>query len=176
MGQLSTKGQTSRARSRVNARRGRGSVAMIINRAARAVRTGLLALVLAAAASPALAQQPSANAIALAKEIIVIKGGDKIYAPLISQTIDRARVLLVQSNPTLSVALNEVAAKLRAELAPRVTELVNEGARIYASKFSDQELKDALAFYKSPLGRKIIEQEPVILDQSVANMETWANR
>jgi len=149
---------------------------MIINRAARAVRTGLLALVLAAAASPALAQQPSANAIALAKEIIVIKGGDKIYAPLISQTIDRARVLLVQSNPTLSVALNEVAAKLRAELAPRVTELVNEGARIYASKFSDQELKDALAFYKSPLGRKIIEQEPVILDQSVANMETWANR
>jgi len=149
---------------------------MIVNRAARAVRTGLLALVLAAAASPALAQQPSANAIALAKEIIVIKGGDKIYAPLITQTIDRARVLLVQSNPTLSVALNEVAAKLRAELGPRVAELVNEGARIYASKFSEPELKDALAFYKSPLGRKIIEQEPVILDQSVANMEAWANR
>src|SRR5262245_38389533 len=149
---------------------------MIVNAAARAVRTGLLALVLAAAASPAPAQQPSPNTVALAKEIIITKGGDKIYSPLISQTIDQARTVFLQANPMLGGALNEVAARLRTEFTPRIAELVNEGARVYAGKFSEQELKDILAFYKSPLGRKVIEQEPAILEQTVVNLENWANR
>jgi len=148
---------------------------MIAN--ARAVRAGLLALVLAAAASNAPAQQqPSANAIALAKEIIAVKGGNSLYDPVIPSIIDRARTIFIQSNPMLTGPLNEVAARLRAELTPRVSELINDGAKLYASRFTEQELKDALAFYKSPLGRKIITQEPVILDQSAANMDTWANK
>ncbi len=148
---------------------------MIAN--ARAVRAGLLALVLAAAASNAPAQQqPSANAIALAKEIIAVKGGNSLYDPVIPSIIDRARSIFIQSNPMLTGPLNEVAARLRAELTPRVSELINDGAKLYASRFTEQELKDALAFYKSPLGRKIITQEPVILDQSAANMDTWANK
>jgi uncharacterized protein len=148
---------------------------MIAN--ARVVRAGLLALVLAATSSAALAQQqPSANAIALAKEIIAVKGGNQLYDPVIPQIIERARTIFIQSNPMLVTPINEVAAKLRAELTPRVNELINDGAKLYAARFTEQELKDALAFYKSPLGRKIITQEPIILDQSAANMDTWANK
>ena len=33
-------------------------------------------------------------------------------------------------------------------------------AKIYATDFTEQELKDLLAFYKSPLGQKLLEQEP----------------
>jgi hypothetical protein len=149
---------------------------MFVNAAARAVRTGLLALVLAAAASPASAQQPSANAVALAKEIILVKGANKIYDPVITGVIDRARTIFLQSNPMLSAPLNEVATKLRTELGPRSVELINESARIYAARFTEQELKDVLAFYKSPLGRKVIEQEPVILDQSVASIDAWTTK
>jgi hypothetical protein len=138
---------------------------------------GLLAVVLAAMASPAPAQQqPSANAIALAREIIAAKGGNSLYDPVIPQIIDRARTIFIQSNPMLTAPLNEVAAKLRAELTPRVNELINDGAKLYASRFTEQELKDVLAFYKSPLGRKVITQEPAILDQSAENMDTWANK
>jgi hypothetical protein len=148
---------------------------MIAN--ARVVRAGLLALVLAGMSSSAPAQQqPSANAIALAKEIIAVKGGNQLYDPVIPQIIERARTIFIQSNPMLVAPINEVAAKLRAELTPRVNELINDGAKLYAARFTEQELKDALAFYKSPLGRKIITQEPVILDQSAANMDTWANK
>lgn len=148
---------------------------MIANVAARLVRAGLLMLVVAAAA-PAQAQQPSANAIALAKEIITVKGGMSIYDPVVSQIIDRARSIFLQSNPMLSKDLSEVATKLQTELSPRAAELINDGAKLYAARFTEQELKDALTFYKSPLGRKIIAQEPVILDQSAANMDDWANK
>ena len=53
-------------------------------------------------------------------------------------------------------------------------EIVNDVAKLYASRFTEQELKDILAFYKSPLGRKLIVEEPAILDQSMKNAQVWA--
>jgi len=148
---------------------------MVANVVGRSACAGLLALLLAAV-SPAQAQQPTANAIALAKEIIIVKGGNAIYDPVVPQVVEQARGLFLQSNPTLGKDINEVAAKLQAELTPRTAELLNDGARLYASKFTEQELKDVLAFYKSPVGRKVITQEPVILDQSGSNVDVWANK
>jgi hypothetical protein len=72
--------------------------------------------------------------------------------------------------------LNEVALKLRAEYAPRSAEVVNDVAKLYASRFTEQELKDTLAFYKSPLGKKLLAEEPSILDQSMRNAQGWADR
>jgi uncharacterized protein len=148
---------------------------MVANVVGRSACAGLLALVLAAL-SPAQAQQPSANAIALAKEIIIVKGGNAIYDPVIPQIVNQARTVFLQSNPLLGKDLGEVAAKLQAEYTPRTAELINDGAALYASKFTEQELKDVLAFYKSPVGRKVIAQEPVILDQSSSNVDQWANK
>jgi hypothetical protein len=150
---------------------------MIANAPARVVRAGFLTLVLAVAAvSPAPAQQPSANAIALAKQIIVAKGGNSLYDPIIPQIIDQAKAMLMQSNPMLTRDLNEVATKLRSELTPRGSALLDDGAKLYAARFTEQELKDVLTFYKSPLGQKIVTQEPEILLQSSANVDTWANK
>ena len=148
---------------------------MVANVVGRSACAGLLALVLAAL-SPAQAQQPTANAVALAKEIIIVKGGNAIYDPVVPGIVNQARTVFLQSNPLLGKDLNEVAAKLQAELTPRTAELLNDGARLYASKFTEQELKDVLAFYKSPLGRKVITQEPAILDQSTTNIDAWANK
>ena len=148
---------------------------MVANVVGRSACAALLALVLAAL-SPAQAQQPSANAIALAKEIIIVKGGNAIYDPVVPQLVDRARTIFLQANPLFGKDLGEVAAKLQAEFTPRTAELLNDGAKLYASKFTEQELKDVLAFYKSPVGRKVIAQEPVILDQSSANVDEWANK
>jgi len=148
---------------------------MVANVVGRSACAGLLALVLAAL-SPAQAQQPSANAVALAKEIILVKGGNAIYDPVIPQIVNQARTIFLQANPLLGKDLGEVAAKLQAEYTPRTAELINDGATLYASKFTEQELKDVLAFYKSPVGRKVIAQEPVILDQSSANVDQWANK
>jgi uncharacterized protein len=148
---------------------------MVANVVGRSACAGLLALVLAAVSS-AQAQQPTANALALAKEIIIVKGGNAIYDPVVPGLVERARTLFLQANPLLGKDLNEVAAKLQTELTPRTAELLNDGARLYASKFTEQELKDVLAFYKSPVGRKVITQEPAVLDQSTSNVDEWANK
>ena len=148
---------------------------MVANVVGRSACAGLLALVLAAL-SPAQAQQPTANALALAKEIIIVKGGNAIYDPVVPGVVEQARTLFLQANPLLGKDLNEVAAKLQTELTPRTAELLNDGARLYALRFTEQELKDALAFYKSPLGRKMLAEEPVIADQSMRSAASWADK
>ena len=47
---------------------------------------------------------------------------------------------------------------------------------VYASRFSEQELKDALTFYRTPLGKKLIEQEPKILDQTMTDAQAWGDK
>jgi len=148
---------------------------MIVSMFGRVVRT-VAALAIASVLAPALAQQPSTNAILLAREIIVAKGASKIDEPVIADVIDRAKGLLVHRNAMHSRDLNEVAAKVRSDSAPRVAEILNEAAKMYAARFTEPELKDALAFYKSPVGQKIVIQEPVILDASFAFAQNWASK
>jgi uncharacterized protein len=148
---------------------------------ARALRAGVIASALMACALPALAQQPkqtqpSANAILLAREIINAKGANKMYEPVIVEVVDRTKSVLLQTNPMLVRELNDVATQLKAEYAPRVAEILNEVAKMYAARFSEAELKEVLAFYKSAVGQKTIVQEPQILDQSVAFAESWADK
>ena len=132
---------------------------MVANRIVGTARAAVCALALVALVLPAHAQQPSANAIALAKEIIVAKGAATMYDPVVANLIERTKGALLQTNIMLSRELNEVAAKLRTELAPRSAELVNDAARLYAARFTEQELRNTLAFYKSPLGQKVIADE-----------------
>ena len=67
-----------------------------------------------------------------------------------------------------------MAAQLRTEYAPRAEEVRREIARLYALRFTEQELKELVAFYKTPLGRKVNAEEPNILDASLAYVQRWS--
>jgi hypothetical protein len=149
---------------------------MLTTQMARRPAVLALGFALAVCIGPARAQQPSPAAIATAKELVSVKGAVALYDPLVPGVIEQAKSVFLQANPTLSKDLNEVAIKLRGEYAPRSVEMLNEVARLYASRFTEQELKDALAFYKSPLGRKLLTEEPNILDQSMRSAQAWADR
>jgi hypothetical protein len=143
---------------------------------AGAACTALLGLGLVLSTSLAGAQQPSATAMATAKELVTVKGVSTLYEPLVAGVIEKAKGMFLQTNPMLAKDLNEVAAKLRADLTPRGAEVVTETARLYALRFTEQELKDALAFYKSPLGRKLLVEEPTIANQSMRSATSWADK
>jgi Uncharacterized protein conserved in bacteria (DUF2059) len=49
-------------------------------------------------------------------------------------------------------------------------------APLYAERFSTAELKEAIAFYKSPTGAKFIAAQPQILEQSIAIGQSWGAR
>ena len=120
--------------------------------------------------------QPSAAAVALAREIVDLKGATTMFDAVITGVIEYHKKILLSANPTLGRDLDDVAAGLVKEFAPRRAEVHLEIARGYASRFTEQELKDILAFYKTPLGKKLIVEEPKGVDEATKRVDAWAGR
>jgi uncharacterized protein len=150
---------------------------MIIRKTWNAALTGAALLAAVVLGGSAIAQsQPSAEAVDTARQIIALKGGENIFNTLIPGVIEQSKYMFEQQSPNLGNALRDVATKLRNELAPRQAELNSEVAKVYASRFTEKEIKDLLAFYQTPLGRKLIAEEPKALDQSMTYAQDWARR
>ena len=136
-------------------------------------RAGLVAAALAVS-SPVYAQQPSATAMATAKEYVNLTGATLIFSPLVSGVVEQSKMLFLQQDPGLAKDLNEIAAKLRTELNPRLEELNVEMARLYATKFSEAELKEILTFYNSPTGKKLLVEQPQLAEGSLKYAQDWS--
>ena len=140
-----------------------------------AARSAALAVVLVGFGQAVYAQQASPAEMSTAKELITITGTTTLFNPLITGVVEQAKLLFLQQNPGLGKDLNEVASQLRTELQPRFSELTDEVAQLYVSNFTEQELKDILAFYKTPSGKKLLTEQPKVVDSSMKFAQTWAN-
>jgi hypothetical protein len=89
---------------------------------------------------------------------------------LVQQTKDT----LLQSNLNYQKDLNEVAVIVAQKLAGREKEIGEGMATVYANEFTEQELKDLVTFYKSPLGQKLLTAEPRAIQLSMSYMNQWA--
>jgi hypothetical protein len=137
-----------------------------------------LVLGLALAAAPVQAQTnpppPTPAAIAAAKELLAMKHADQMYANAVPGVVERTKTELMQTNINYQKDLNEVAVIVAQKLGPRVSEVSEGMAKVYASQFTEQELKDLVTFYKSPLGQKLLSSEPKAIEMSMTYMNQWA--
>ena len=145
-------------------------------------------LALALTAVPAVAQQkppaPAATsvplkqgtpgAIAAAKEILAMKNAAAMYSNAVPNIVQQTKDALLQQNLNYQKDLNEVAVIVAQKLAGREKEIGDGMANVYANEFSEQELKDLVTFYKSPLGQKLLVSEPRAIQFSMSYMNGWA--
>lgn len=147
----------------------------------KTIAAAALALSLCSGAAFAQAQQPAAKpaspaAIAAAKEILTLKNAHQMYASAVPGIIQRTKDTLLQSNLNYQKDLNEVAVIVAQQMAGREKEIGEGMARIFAQDFTEKELTDLVAFYKTPLGQKLLSQEPKSIAASVAYMNQWAQQ
>jgi hypothetical protein len=135
--------------------------------------SGLPALAQPAPAQPQL-KPASPAAIAAAREILTMKNVSSQYAGAVPSIVQRTKDSLLQNNLNYQKDLNEVAVTVAQALAGREKEIGEQMAKIYASDFTEQELKDLVIFYKSPLGQKLLAQEPKSIMASIGFMNQWA--
>jgi hypothetical protein len=138
-----------------------------------------LVLGLALAGTPAGAQtaeKASPAALAAAREILAMKNASAMYASAVPNIVQQTKDQLLQSNLNYQKDLNEVAVIVAQKLAGREKEIGEGMAKVYASQFSEQELKDLVAFYKSPLGQKLLSTEPRAIQMSMGYMNQWAQQ
>jgi hypothetical protein len=150
---------------------------MIARFSLRRLTAALIACVAIALATPAPAQtaQPSANAILIAKQIVQLKGVQQMMAPVAIGVVEKVKELIMQQNFMWQKDINEVTAQLHKEFDSRSSELVDAAARAYAGHFTEAELKQILTFYQSPVGQKMIVDEPKAIDDTMRSAAQWAD-
>jgi hypothetical protein len=154
---------------------------MIARFSMRHVMAALIALSAIGLARPAASQTPasppqvSPAQLLLAKQIVEIKGVKAMFEPLVRGVVMKTRDSVLQTNVMWAKDLNEIAANIEKDYEPRSSELVDATARFYASHFTEAELKGLLNFYQSPLGQKMLVEEPKALDESMAYAGNWGD-
>jgi hypothetical protein len=148
----------------------------VIQATKQAARLATVAVALVAFGPAAYSQQPTAAEMATARDLVNVTGATALFTPLIAGVIEQAKVLFLQQDPSLGADLNEIAVKMRTDLTPRFKEVTDEVAKLYATHFTEPELKQILAFYKSPVGKKVLSQQPIVVNASMSFAQAWANK
>ena len=139
----------------------------------------ILALTSAGPAAAQQAQQPplkpaTAACMASAREILGMKNVAAMYTNAVPGIVQQTKDQLLQSNLNYQKDLDEVAVVVAQKLAGREKEIGEGMASVYANEFTEQELKDLVTFYKSPLGQKLLKSEPRAIQFSMSYMNQWA--
>jgi uncharacterized protein len=143
-----------------------------------------IALGLAFSPLSASAQQPPApqaqlkpvspSAMQAARDLLAAKNVGQVYAGAVPNIVERAKTQLLANNLNYQKDLNEIAGTIAQANAGKEKEIAEQMAKIYANDFTEQEMKDLTAFYKSPLGQKLLTTEPKSIQVSMTFMGQWA--
>ena len=125
--------------------------------------------------APASNPTPSAASIGIAKELLALKGGVQMFDGMVNGVIENAKNAFLPTNPSLAAPLTDVTAQLRTEYESKKNEVYTEVARAYATRFTESELKELLAFYKTNLGKKVLTEEPIAVEEAFRKAQDWSN-
>ncbi|MGA6104801.1 DUF2059 domain-containing protein [Pseudomonas solani] len=126
------------------------------------------AVLLACASGQALAD--AASHAANAERFLKLAHADKLTVPVYGQVQQMFAQRFEQSGAPADkkAALESYQAKANTALDKAVgwDKLKPELVKIYTTNFTEPELKDLIAFYESPLGKKVLEKMPTLTAQS----------
>lgn len=136
---------------------------------------------------PALAQaQPKAPSFmpatpaisdaqfAQGKELVILSGLDKGFDTFIPGILREMQLNFTRTRPEIAADLNNVIQTIiLPEFSKRSAEMVDQAARVMATSMSEQELKDIVAFLKTPAGKKYVEVQPIAMNKIMQAMEPW---
>ena len=123
-----------------------------------------------------VAAPPTPGQVAAARELVVVSGISRSFDVLIPQFMDQLGTSLTQTRPDLIRDLNTVMTNLKPEFDKQTDEMVNLAGDVYVRLMSEQELKAAVAFFKSDAGRKYVDSQPAFMAGAVGVMQAWQTR
>jgi len=141
-----------------------------LRRAAAVVAT---ALALALPVVPAMAQELAPEHLALARQYVDLTDTGAVFeSSLVTTGIGSMRTLLAQ-NPGMTDAVNTAIEKVLTTYRDRKGELMDQFARVYASRFSIEELREIVAFYSSKTGTKLAQANLQVNNELQAVMQVF---
>jgi hypothetical protein len=81
-----------------------------------------------------------------------------------------------QQHPSQTKAIEEVMALIATKFRSRKAEIVDMVAPLYAAEFTVEELNAVAGFYATPIGKKLVEKQPGIVQKSVMMGMRWGQK
>ena len=126
------------------------------------------ALILTCGSAQVLADAKSHEADA--ERFLLLARADKLAVPVYAQVQQMFAQRFAESNAPQSekAVLETYQAQANAALEQAVgwDKLKPDMVKLYTSNFNEQEMKDLIRFYESPLGKKVLEKMPTLTAQS----------
>jgi hypothetical protein len=139
---------------------------------------GFIALCLIGS-GPAAGQTPAApaeDALAAARELVlVMRLTDhlKLILPSIAQAM---KPVIVQGRPQVEKDFDALVPAILDSMNARANGVAEAFALIYARNFTPEELGEMTAFYRTPVGQKLVQKMPVITQENMAAGQAWGRQ
>ena len=120
------------------------------------------------------ARADDASKLAKAREYFALTHTEQISEQVVNQVTNQANQALLQAlmgakpTPDQQRVVDEMEGQMRAILQRTIgfRALEPEYARLLAAAYTEQELDQILAFYRSPAGQALVEKTPALLQQT----------
>ena len=132
------------------------------------VRRLLIVACLLLLPAAARAQAPTPDAMAAARSLVnTMKLADQ-YKALLPAILLSLKPALTQDRPEIEQDYDAMMPMIADAFTPYYTSMVDGIAAVYATNFTAAELREIEAFYRQPVGQKMLEKMPAIGQQALA--------
>ena len=115
----------------------------------------------------ARAQAPSPEALAAAKDVIATMHLDEQLAAILPGIIKNQKPAIVQGRAEVDRQYDALALLILEDFKARMSDLIDAAAIIYARNFSTEDLLALNAFYKTPLGQRLLQKLPTVTQETI---------
>lgn len=122
------------------------------------LRAAMTLIVTLTAMSAAHAQELSPDHLALAREYIEITDQNKIYELSLIETGIATMRTIISQNPEITEEVSAAIGNVIEDYADEKDQLMDQFARVYALRFTEAEMREIVAFYRTDVGTKLAEQ------------------
>ena len=131
-------------------------------------RLFVVACLLLLSAPAARAEAPAPDTMAAAKSLVTTMKLADQYKALLPVILLGLKPALTQDRPEIERDYEAMLPTIADAFTPYYTSMVDGIATIYATNFTAAELREIEAFYKQPVGQKMLEKMPAISQQALA--------
>jgi hypothetical protein len=152
---------------------------LIIGAAALALALGAPVAAFAQAQPPVPsylpATQPASDAkFAQARELVQLAGIDRGFQGFVPEMLRELNGNITRTRPELLADMGKVMSDIiTPEFMKRTNEMADQAARIVAGIMSDDDLKQTVAFLKTPAGKKYVDMQPQVMSAVIASLDAW---
>jgi len=116
--------------------------------------------------SASAAETPSPDAMTAARSLVTTMKLPDQYKALLPAILLSLKPSLVQDRPEIERDYETMMPMIVDAFTPYYNQMIDAIATVYANNFTASELRDIEAFYRQPVGQKLLEKSPILALQS----------